>query len=200
MREEAKLMREIEEMKQRLQKEERHFTKALDNISKQMAKAATDTERGVLEEERAVIISRLEELGHARDDIQYREQNTRAGYVYVISNIGSFGEDVYKIGVTRRFDPVERVDELGDASVPFDFDIHATIFSDNAPALENALHKAFAHRRLNRVNMRREFFRVKLDEIETVVRNNFGKPFEVTRVAEAAQFRQSQLLIAAAPA
>ena len=103
----------------------------------------------------------------------YREQSTRAGYVYIISNIGSFGENVYKIGVTRRLEPQDRVDELGDASVPFYFDVHAMIFSDDAPSLENALHKAFDNRRLNRINLRREFFHVTLSEIEDVVRRNF---------------------------
>lgn len=194
MREEAKAMREIEELKQKLQKEERHFQKALTNLSSQIEQAGSPTERQAYEKERDSILRKLQELGHTREDIIYREQNTRAGYVYVVSNVGSFGEGVYKIGVTRRFDPVERVDELGDASVPFDFDIHALIFSDNAPTLENALHKAFQEGRLNRINLRREFFRVSLDDIERVVKENFQKPVEFTRIAEAAEFRQSALL------
>ena len=93
--------------------------------------------------------------------------------VYIISNIGSFGENVYKIGMTRRLDPVERVDELGDASVPFNFDIHAMIFTDDAPKLENALHQAFDHKKLNRVNKRREFFNVTLEEIKNVVKHPY---------------------------
>lgn len=127
-------------------------------------------------------------------DVQNREQNTRAGYVYIISNLGSFGENIYKIGVTRRFDPVERVDELSDASVPFDFDIHAVIFSDDAPALENALHKAFEHKRLNLINRRREFFNVSLDEIVRVVKTNFSKPVEFTKIADAAEYRETLVL------
>ncbi len=119
------------------------------------------------------------------------EEHTRAGYVYIISNIGSFGENIYKIGVTRRLDPTERVDELGDASVPFSFDIHATIFSDDAPALENAIHKAFEHRRMNMINYRREFFNVTLDEIENVVKTNFEKPVEFIRLPDASEYRQS---------
>ena len=198
MREEARLMEEIEEKKQKLEKEERHFAKALDTISEQIQKVSTDAERVALEGERAMCLSKIEELGHVREEIHYREQNTRAGYVYVISNIGAFGESIYKIGVTRRFDPAERVYELGDASVPFRFDIHATIFSDDAPGLENALHKAFADRRLNRINLRREFFHVTLEEIEMVVKQNFNKPIEVTRLAEASEFRQSQAMAKAA--
>ena len=91
-------------------------------------------------------------------DLDYREANQRAGYVYVISNIGAFGENIYKIGMTRRLNHQDRVDELGDASVPFNFDVHAMIFSDDAPALENALHKAFENRKVNMVNHRRESF------------------------------------------
>ena len=98
----------------------------------------------------------------------------KAGYVYIISNIGAFGENVYKIGMTRRLDPQERVDELGDASVPFNFDVHAMIFSDDAPALEAALHKAFENRKLNMVNKRREFFNVTLDEIKESGEINIG--------------------------
>jgi hypothetical protein len=112
----------------------------------------------------------------------------------VISNLGAFGENIYKIGVTRRLDPVERVDELGDASVPFEFDIHALVFSDDAPKLENALHKAFHHRRLNLVNHRKEFFSVTLDEISEVIKGNFNKPIELTLAADAAEYRQSKLL------
>lgn len=112
--------------------------------------------------------TQLQDIDKAMKDIDYREANQRAGYVYIISNIGAFGENVYKIGMTRRLDPQDRVDELGDASVPFNFDVHAMIFSDDAPALEAALHKAFEDRKLNMVNTRREFFNVTLDEITNV--------------------------------
>ena len=94
---------------------------------------------------------------------------TKSGYVYVISNVGSFGEDVVKIGLTRRLDPDDRVRELGDASVPFSFDTHAMIYSDEAPALEAALHRRFAERRINMTNFRKEFFRVTLTEVEQAV-------------------------------
>jgi hypothetical protein len=194
MREEAKLLKEIEEAKLKLEKEEKHFTKALFAIQDQIQRATTDFERQVLEVEKAKIEQRLGEVAKDMLTVEKREQNTRAGYVYVISNIGSFGEDVYKIGVTRRLDPQERVDELGDASVPFDFDVHALIFSDDAPALETALHKAFEPHRLNMINRRREFFHVSIDEIEKVVRTNFEKPVEFIRLADAAQYRESLVL------
>ena len=133
----------------------------------------------------------LSEAEHIISDIDYREANQKAGYVYVISNIGSFGENVYKIGMTRRLDPMERIDELGDASVPFDFDVHAMIFSDNAPALEAALHRAFENRKDNMVNTRREFFNVTLDEIKAVVKANYDKTAEFIDVADAEQYRRS---------
>jgi hypothetical protein len=194
MREQAKLMKEIEEAKARIEKEEKHFSKALETVTAQLAKAQTDAERAALEQEKAKIEQQLVEAEKTKADIQNREQSTRAGYVYIISNLGSFGEGVYKIGVTRRLDPQERIDELGDSSVPFDFDIHALIFSEDAPALETALHRAFDKRKLNMINQRREFFRVSLDEIERVVRTNFNKPVEITKLAEAAEYRQSVML------
>jgi len=194
MREEAKVMREIEEMKEKAEKEERHFTNKLAAIEEQIHRPHSEAEHELLEKEKALVQEKLAEVEHAKEDIANRELNTRAGYVYIISNIGSFGNNVYKIGVTRRLEPTERVDELGDTSVPFGFDIHAMIFSDDAPSLENALHKAFANQRLNLINLRREFFKVNLDEIEHVVRTNFEKPVEFVRTAAAEQFRESELL------
>jgi len=194
MREEAKVMKEIEELKLKVEKEEKHFNKAIVSLLEQIQSAKTNVERELLEKEKTELERHLVEIEKDKEDILNREKNTRAGYVYIISNIGSFGENVYKIGVTRRLDPTERVDELGDASVPFNFDIHATIFSDDAPALENALHKAFEHRRLNLINLRREFFEVTLGEIEEVVKKNFNKPVEFTKLADAEQYRQTEIL------
>lgn len=194
MREEAKLLKELEEVKLKLEKEEKHFNKAMESVNNQLQKAQTEAERVALEQEKAKIQNQIDELEKNKLDVQKREQNTRAGYVYIISNIGAFGENIYKIGVTRRLVPEERVDELGDASVPFDFDIHALIFSDDAPKLENALHRAFQHKRLNLINARREFFHVTLEEIEKVVKTNFSKPVEFVRLSEAAEYRQSLAL------
>ena len=115
------------------------------------------------------------------------------GHVYVISNIGSFGENVYKIGMTRRLDPMDRVRELGDASVPFPFDVHAIIFCEDAPTLENKLHKAFEHQRTNLMNSRKEFFNVTLDEIEEVVHEN-DATIEFTKVAEARDYKETQAI------
>ena len=131
---------------------------------------------------------KLDEEGRLLD---YREQNARAGYVYVISNIGAFGEGVFKIGMTRRLEPMDRVDELGDASVPFRFDVHALVFSDNAPALEAKLHSHFAADRLNKVNERKEFFRADLNQIENVIRANYDAVVEVIHASAAEQYRES---------
>lgn len=194
MREEAKALKEIEDMKLKIGKEEKHFTKALITIEAQLLRAETEAEREMLVSEKASIEHQIVEIEQTKQDILNREQNTRAGYVYIISNVGSFGENIYKIGVTRRLDPQERVDELGDASVPFEFDIHALVFSNDAPALETALHRAFEHRRLNLVNRRREFFNATLDEIKQVVVTNFSKPVEFIELADAPEYRQSLLL------
>ncbi len=194
LREEAKVQKEIEEMRSKVAKEERHFAQALQALDARLLRVETEAERQLLEQERASLVSQLVAVEKTKQDIQNREQNTRAGYVYVISNVGSFGENVYKIGVTRRLEPQERIDELGDASVPFDFDIHTLIFSDDAPALENALHRAFEKRRLNMINRRREFFHVTLDEIKQVVTTHFKKPVEFVELADAQEFRQSLIL------
>jgi hypothetical protein len=109
----------------------------------------------------------------------------------VISNIGSFGENVYKIGMTRRLDPMDRVRELGGASVPFRYDVHAVIFSDNAPELEASLHRTFSHHRVNKVNECKEFFKVTLREIKKVVHQNHNAVIEFTMAAEAQEYRET---------
>lgn len=191
LREEAKLRKEIEEARQVLYKEQRHYMNALIQINKQLDKCKDQEESQNLIIKKQDIESHISELSIKIKDIDYREANKKAGYVYIISNIGSFGEGVYKIGMTRRLEPMERVDELGDASVPFKFDVHAMIFSDNAPKLEAALHRAFMKNKVNMVNNRREFFRVSLDEIEKVVKENYDKTVEFKRIPDAQQYRES---------
>ena len=131
-------------------------------------------------------------LGLSRDPV-VAAQDIVHGKPFAI-DIGAFGENVYKIGMTRRLDPMDRIDELGDASVPFKFDVHAMIFSDDAPKLEAALHNAFADKKLNFVNQRREFFNVSLEEIKQVVRDNFDKSVEFVEIPPAEQYRESLLL------
>jgi len=117
-------------------------------------------------------------------------QLTKAGYVYVISNIGSFGENVFKVGMTRRLEPQERVDELGDASVPFQFDVHAMIYRENAPEFETELHQELEPFRVNKINPRKEFFRVSLAEIEKIAQK-YKADVAITKLAEAKEYRQS---------
>lgn len=188
-REAAKAQKEIEEERKKLEKEQAQYQNALSRVLAQLEKDGQNEDLLAKKEE---LQNQLGEISKAIDDVDYRSANQKAGYVYIISNIGSFGEGVYKIGMTRRLNPMERIDELGDASVPFDFDVHALIFSEDAPGLENALHHAFEKKKLNKVNARREFFRVSLDDIKTEVRKNFDKTVEWIDVAEAEQFRQSQ--------
>lgn len=187
-REAAKLQREIAEQRKKAEKEENHYERALSDVTKQLLNSPEDPD---LLNKKQVLEDTLAKIEKSLEDLDYREANQRAGYVYIISNIGAFGENIYKIGMTRRLDPQERVDELGDASVPFKFDVHAMIFSDDAPALEAALHRAFEDKKVNMVNTRREFFNVTLDEIKTVVKNNFDKTVEFVDVADAEQYRIS---------
>lgn len=191
LREQQKVEQEIRAAREKIAKERKHFSAALHELN-------TRLERARDEEERALLVTKIAEVEAGRaaleDEekvIDYREQNAKAGYVYVISNIGAFGEGVYKIGMTRRLDPMERIDELGDASVPFWFDVHALVFSENAPALEAKLHERFALGRLNKVNGRKEFFRADITEIEAVIRANYDAVVEVVREAPAAQYRES---------
>lgn len=189
MREAARLQKEIEEQRKKIAKEQTHYVTAYQKL---LAQLEENPDNADLVAKKIELESQLNDIEKAMKDIDYREANQRAGYVYIISNIGAFGENVYKIGMTRRLDPQDRVDELGDASVPFNFDVHAMIFSDDAPALEAALHKAFEDRKLNMVNTRREFFNVTLNEIKEVVKKNFDKTVEFIDVPDAEQFRISQ--------
>lgn len=189
MREAARLQKEIEAQRKKIEKKQTHYQTAYEKLLKQLEENPDNAD---LLTKKSELENQLNDIDKAIKDIDYREANQRAGYVYIISNIGAFGENVYKIGMTRRLDPQDRVDELGDASVPFNFDVHAMIFSDDAPALEAALHKAFEDRKLNMVNTRREFFNVTLDEIKEVVKKNFDKTVEFIDVPDAEQFRVSQ--------
>lgn len=155
-------------------------------------------EAGIDQSRIAVLEEALTEAHAQSERARAMAEMTKSGYVYIISNIGSFGEDVVKIGLTRRLDPDDRVRELGDASVPFGFDTHAIIYSEQAPALEAALHKEFSERRLNAANMRKEFFRVRLEEVEAAVQRlapdaNFFRDCEAQEWHETLS-RRNQML------
>lgn len=194
MREEAKLEKELEEARRKIEKEQTHYAHALEAIRAQISTASDSEALEALRQKETDTLEKINSLDAALKDVDYREANQRAGYVYIISNIGAFGENVYKIGMTRRLDPMERIAELGDASVPFNFDVHAMIFSEDAPKLEAALHNAFANQKLNFVNQRREFFRAPLSDIKAVIQKNFDKTVEYVDVPPAQQYRESLLM------
>lgn len=182
-REEEAARREFEREKARLRKEEAHYRSALAKLMKNGAASGESVEE---------LKAKLEEIGVAVADVEAREANIRAGYVYVISNVGAFGDDVVKIGMTRRLEPEDRVRELGDASVPFRFDTHALIFSEDAVGLEARLHAELSDRRLNKVNLRREFFRATPAEVRDLLREIAGQHLlEYRETAEALEWRQS---------
>lgn len=190
MIEEEKVRKEIEREKAKIEKEENQFKNEIEKIMLRI-QAVSDIEKQIYADKIKELEAKLKEVEESKKNVLERESNTRAGYVYVISNIGSFGEDVYKIGMTRRLDPYDRVDELSSASVPFKFDVHAMIFSEDAPALENTLHNIFSDYRVNKVNQKKEFFHVSLDKIKQTVSENFNNTVEWTDIPDAEQYRQS---------
>jgi hypothetical protein len=193
MREEEQAQRELERARTDAEREEKRYTDALRKATEEAERAVGDKQQrllGQIEE----LQQRLSEAQANKERAIARAQMTRAGHVYIISNVGSFGEQVYKIGMTRRLDPMDRVRELGDASVPFQFDVHAIIYSDDAPTLENTLHREFHLRRVNRVNLRREFFRASIEEIAEAVHRHHGE-IEFTLAAEAREYRKTLALL-----
>ena len=192
LREQAKLQKELLEAKKNITKDIKHFNKALETVKQQLlTNELNDDDRRLLLQKQTSLEQQLNDLNKNLADVDYRQNNQKAGYVYIISNIGAFGENIYKIGMTRRLDPQDRVDELGDASVPFNFDVHAMIFTEDAPTLENALHKAFENNKVNMINSRREFFNVTLEEIEQVVKANYDKTVDFKKTADAEQYRET---------
>lgn len=195
MRQEALAARELERARQEAEKEEHRRRIELEKAREDLERASREAESQERQEALEAKLRQLEEqLAEAHDVAERtrsRAEMTKSGHVYVISNVGAFGENVYKIGMTRRLDPMDRIWELSDASVPFDFDVHAIIYTEDAPGLEGELHHLFNERRLNLVNERKEFFHVTMEEIASVVRSRCGD-IELTLVAEAAEFRQSE--------
>ena len=181
LREQRKAEQELAAERERLKKERAHYLSVVESLRASGDQAGADELAG-----------RLAEIDQAIDANDYRIANIRAGYVYVISNIGAFGPNIVKIGMTRRLDPLDRVRELGDASVPFRFDVHALFFSDDAIKLENDLHHAFADRRVNFVNERREFFFATPIEVRSILAQQVGGLLEFTEKPEALEYFQSR--------
>jgi hypothetical protein len=192
IREEEKAVREFEKAIREAQKEEETLKKLIEKAQKEIDKAS--------EEQKAKYEDKLRELEAQLNIAEEKNQRaismaqqTKSGNVYIISNIGSFGENVYKIGMTRRLEPLDRIKELGDASVPFEFDVHSMIYSNNAPGLERELHKKFMRLQMNKVNPRKEFFRVTLADIKAEV-DKMDINAKWTMVAEAKHYRESLVI------
>lgn len=194
MREEERAQKELEKAQKEAEDEEQRFQKALEKAKKELNNTNL-VDATVLTEQIKELEKKLQEAHEKKERAIAMAQLTKVGHIYVISNIGSFGDDVYKIGMTRRLDPLDRVRELGDASVPFQFDIHAIIYSENAPQLEYELHKKFSERRINKINHRKEFFKVSLDEIEAFVKQHANAEIEFTKLAEAREYRETLTLL-----
>lgn len=189
MRQEAEERRELERQQKQIEKEESKYHDQISQLTEQMQQSADDDRTALLKARIEELQKQLAAVAEQKDKI-VELQNGKAGNVYVISNIGSFGEGVFKIGMTRRLEPMDRVNELGSASVPFPFDVHSMIFSDDAVSLETKLHHILNDQRVNKVNLRKEFFQVSLDDLEKLV-GEIAPTAEFKRTALAEQYRQS---------
>ena len=194
MLEEEKVRREIEREKQKIEKEESQFSNEVKKLMGYMQKAKDDVEKQLYIDKIQELEEKLKALAADKENVLEREQNTRAGFVYIISNIGSFGESVYKIGMTRRLEPMDRINELSSASVPFPFDVHALIFSEDAPSLETLLHHHFQDQQVNKVNPRKEFFRVDLESIKQLIIENHNSTVQFVDIPDATEYRETCLL------
>lgn len=192
IREEEKAQREFEKAQREAEKEEDVIRKAMEKAQREIAKAK-DEDRVKFEAQLAELQGKLQAAEEKNKRALSMAQQTKAGHVYVISNVGSFGENVFKIGLTRRLEPMDRIKELGDASVPFEFDVHALIRADDAPALEHELHKRFVMRQMNKVNARKEFFRVSVHEIRDLL-DGLGYRAQWTLMSDCREWREPQAL------
>lgn len=194
MKEEARLQKQYEDAIKDAEREELLFRRLLEKAKEELAKVSGN-EYSLTLAKISELEARLKEAEEKGQRAKSMAEQTRRGFVYVVSNIGAFGEGIYKIGLTRRLDPQERVDELGGASVPFRFDIHAMCYSEDAPALENSLHKHFTNRRINAVNLRKEFFRVSLEEIETAIKSILGTEVDFIKSVKASDYYETRRLL-----
>lgn len=186
---EERAQREFERSMREAAKEEEALRKAMEKIQAQVEKASAD-QRERYETQLAEMAEKFRQSEERSQRAKSMAEQTRMGHVYVISNVGSFGEEVFKIGLTRRLEPLDRIRELGDASVPFGFDVHAMIFSENAPSLETSLHRHFLTAQVNKVNPRKEFFRVPISVIKGEL-EKLGITAQWTVAAEASEYRET---------
>lgn len=197
-REERARMKEIQQAEKEMEKKLKDLDKDIKHHNNEIKKLTKYLNNTNLQVEKELYIEKIKELDESlknlsseRENIEDRKENAQSGFVYVISNIGSFGENVYKIGVTRRLEPMDRINELSSASVPFEFDVHALIFSENAFELENKLHDHFKKYKVNKVNGRKEFFKVNIDEIKDKILSEHNNTVQFTDEPKAVQYRET---------
>lgn len=193
-REEKALRKEVESKKKVIDKEIKHLQNVINELEQKLENS-NDTESKSIKAQIEELKGNMETFEKEKEDLDYRLVHSSAGYVYIISNIGSFGENVYKIGVTRRLDPLDRINELSSASVPFKFDIHALIFSYEAYELENELHNTFSEYRVNMVNNRKEFFKLDIEDIKKELEKYKDLTIDFNEVPDAEEYRESIKLV-----
>ncbi len=190
-REEKALQKEVENKKKKINKEITHLQKLVKELNLRLAETKDENEKNDILSQLEAANQNIKEYTDEEKELDYRLENLGAGYVYIISNIGAFGKDIFKIGVTRRLDPLERINELSSASVPFKFDVHALIFSYNAYQLETELHNKFSKNRVNKVNNRKEFFKISIDDLEKELMNYKDLTIEFTKTPDAEEYNES---------
>lgn len=193
-KEERQAQREYAQERAKYEKDETHFQQAKDLLQNKINNSKSDVEIESLKRKLADLQDKISDIQAKKVKLSDRAENPTAGYVYIISNIGSFGQNVYKIGVTRRLDPMDRINELSSASVPFKFDVHALIFTDDAYKLETELHEYFDKERVNKVNKRKEFFRLNIDEIKQILSKHKELTFDFHEIPDAPEYRDTLLI------
>ena len=193
-KEERQAQREYAQERAKYEKDETHFQQAKDLLQNKINNSKSDVEIESLKRKLADLQDKISDIQAKKVKLSDRAENPTAGYVYIISNIGSFGQNVYKIGVTRRLDPMDRINELSSASVPFKFDVHALIFTDDAYKLETELHEYFDKERVNKINKRKEFFRLNIDEIKQILSKHKELTFDFHEIPDAPEYRDTLLI------
>lgn len=192
MKQEVEERKQLEQQRKQVEKEEAKYIGEINKVKELLLITDNQDKLSQLNNKIEELQRQLFDVEQKKDDI-IKRQNGKAGNVYIISNLGSFGENIFKVGMTRRLEPMDRVKELSDASVPFMFDVHSFIFSDDAVALEQKLHSILEKNRVNKINLRKEFFNVSIDELEKIV-TEIGPTAEFNKTMIAEEYRQSQVV------
>ena len=192
MKQEVEERKQLEQQRKQVEKEEAKYIGEINKVKELLLITDNQDKLSQLNNKIEELQRQLFDVEQKKDDI-IKRQNGKAGNVYIISNLGSFGENIFKVGMTRRLEPMDRVKELSDASVPFMFDVHSFIFSDDAVALEQKLHSILQKNRVNKINLRKEFFNVSIDELEKIV-TEIDPTAEFNKTMIAEEYRQSQVV------